>query len=133
MIRKASSGPAAPVREWAPFPDPANPDRRWMADITWLASPWRCLFGCGCPGVLTAPAPELEQGCCSYGAHFTGKKDRKRVEALIAELGDDEWQFRSEAAAAGGAIHKNEDDEVVTRVVDGACIMLNRPGFPAGA
>ena len=34
----------------------------------------------GCQGVLTGPAPELAQGCCSYGAHFTGRKDADNVE-----------------------------------------------------
>jgi hypothetical protein len=118
--------------EWYSFEDD-HEYRTWVFDLTFLASSWTCIYGRGCPGVLTGPAPELEQGCCSYGAHFTGDEDRARVEARIAELGEDEWQFRAEAEAAGGAIHVNEDDETVTRQADGACIMLNRPGFPAGA
>ena len=72
--RRPSSGPA-PVREWATFPDPGDPKRRWMVDVTWLTSPWRCLFGCGCQGVLTGPTPEMQQGCCSYGAHFSDEDD----------------------------------------------------------
>ena len=32
----------------------------------------------GCQGVLTAPAPELVQGCCSYGAHFSDQGPRPR-------------------------------------------------------
>ncbi len=55
-----------------------------MVDVTWLTSPWRCLFGCGCQGVLTGPAPEMEQGCCSYGAHFSDEEDRDRVLAAAA-------------------------------------------------
>ena len=42
-----------------------------MFDVTFLLSRWTCIFGDGCQGVLTGPAPELVQGCCSYGAHFT--------------------------------------------------------------
>ena len=132
MSRKASSGRAAPVREWATFPDPDNPDRRWMVDITWLASPWRCLFGCGCQGVLTAPAPEMEQGCCSYGAHFSDEDDRDRVLAAAADLQADEWQHRT-AGARKGVTARLPQGGWRTRLVDGACIFLNRPGFPAGA
>jgi len=132
MSRKASPGRAAPVREWATFPDPDNPDRRWMVDITWLASPWRCLFGCGCQGVLTAPAPEMEQGCCSYGAHFSDEDDRDRVLAAAADLRADEWQHRA-AGARRGVTARLAQGGWRTRLVDGACIFLNRPGFPAGA
>jgi hypothetical protein len=132
MSPKASSGSAAPVREWATFPDPDNPDRRWMVDITWLASPWRCLFGCGCQGVLTAPAPEMEQGCCSYGAHFSDENDRDRVLAAATDLRPDEWQHRS-AGARRGVTARLAQGGWRTRLVDGACIFLNRPGFPAGA
>ena len=39
--------------------------------MTFLLSSWQCIFGNGCQGVLTEPAPELVQGCCSYGAHFS--------------------------------------------------------------
>ena len=42
---------------------------------TFLTSNWTCIFGNGCQGVLTGPAPELVQGCCSYGAHLVNKKD----------------------------------------------------------
>ena len=82
----------------------------------------------------TGPAPELEQGCCSYGAHFTDKADRKRVEPYAERLDADQWQFHDEARRSGRvAICKNEDGDGVTRLVDGACIFLNRPGFAGGA
>src|SRR5207248_7922286 len=63
--------PAAPVdaHEWMSFEDPAE-QRTWVFDVTFLASPWTCIFGRGCQGVLTGPSAELVQGCCSYGAHF---------------------------------------------------------------
>jgi len=51
-------------------------------DVTFLTSAWTCIYGRGCPGVLTAPAPELEHGCCSYGAHFVDEEDLARVEAV---------------------------------------------------
>ena len=43
--------------------------------------------------MLTEPAPELVQGCCSYGAHFSDKTDRDHVVKVAKKLTDDEWQF----------------------------------------
>jgi hypothetical protein len=121
----------ADIHEWLSFDDP-DEERTWVFDLTFLRSNWSCIFGQGCPGVLTEAAPELVQGCCSYGAHFTGKADRTRTERRAAKLTADEWQFKSVAAKRGGPIKVNKEGETVTRLVDGACIFLNRPGFPAG-
>jgi len=132
MKQKASPRRAAPVREWATFPDPDDTNRRWMVDVTWLTSPWRCLFGCGCQGVLTAPAPEMEQGCCSYGAHFSDEDDRDRVLAAATDLRADEWQHQA-AGVRKGVTARLPQGGWRTRLVDGACIFLNRPGFAAGA
>ncbi len=118
------------LHEWLSFD---LEDETYQFDLTFLTSPWTCIFGRGCPGVLTGPAPELEQGCCSYGAHFTGKADRKRVEKRAAALTKDEWQFKADSDAFGGPIHKNEEGEWATRLVDDACIFLNRPDHPGGA
>lgn len=120
----------AAVREWAWFDDP-HEYRRWHVDVTFLASGWECIFGRGCQGVLTEPTPELGYGCCSYGAHLSDRADRQRVVRTARQLGDDEWQH----AAAGrrrGVVAKIGKGWR-TRLVDDACIFLNRPGFPAGA
>ncbi len=113
------------------FADPDDDNKRWEIDVTFLASSWRCVFGCGCQGVLERPAPELEQGCCSYGAHFEDRKDRNRVVRAAKRLSDDEWQF----AAVGrkkGIYAATGPNSWRTRLVEDACIFLNRPGFPAG-
>lgn len=104
----------------------------WVFDVTFLLSNWTCIFLDGCPGVLTAPAPELVHGCCTYGAHFADKADRKRVEKLAAALEPDEWQLRAEAEAAGGAIRKDDDGNWVTLLHDDACVFLNRVDAPSG-
>ena len=122
----------APDREWATFPDPDDSNRRWMVDVTWLTSPWRCVFGCGCQGVLTAPTPERMEGCCSYGAHFISEEDAARVEAAATELTDAEWQHHA-AGRRKGVVGRMPGGASRTRVVAGACIFLNRPGFAAGA
>jgi hypothetical protein len=128
---------AAPVRppddlhEWLSFEDP-DEERTWVFDLTFLLSRWTCIFGRGCPGVLTERAPELERGCCSYGAHFTDDEDRARVERFAAELSEDQWQLARVGRRKGIAVSERSGSWR-TRVHDGACIMLNRPGFPGGA
>ncbi len=123
--------PAPPVREWATFEDPVDATRQWQVDITFLASTWQCIYGCGCQGVLTAPTPERVEGCCSYGAHFISEEDTARVEAAAAELTASEWQYRA-AGRRKGVLARGSGGATKTRVVAGACIFLNRPGFGAG-
>ena len=102
-----------------------------MFDVTFLTSRWTCIFGNGCQGVLTEPAAELNTGCCSYGAHASDKKDRDHVERVAKRLTDAEWQFRDKGKKRG-VWAKVGKAEWRTRLVDDACIFLNRNGFPAG-
>jgi hypothetical protein len=117
------------AHEWVSFED-EDEERTWVFDATFLTSNWTCIFGNGCQGVLTGPAPELVQGCCSYGAHLVDKKDARRVVKNAATLTPEEWQFHG---VKKEVIQKNKHGETVTKLVDDACIFLNRPGFPAGA
>lgn len=118
-------------REWVVFDDPTEKGRQWMVDVTYLASHYNCIFGRGCQGVLTAPTPELSQGCCSYGAHYSDKADRRRTELAAKRLTAEYWQFREEGKRKGVSANVGEFGR--TRVVDGACIFLNRPDFATGA
>ncbi len=119
------------LHEYISFEDP-DEYRTWVFDVTFLMSPWTCIYGRGCPGVLTSPAPELEQGCCSYGAHFVDDEDHDETLTFIERLTDDQWQFRNKAAK-DGPTRRTRSGQWVTRVHQGACIMLNRPDFPGGA
>jgi hypothetical protein len=121
----------ADAHEWVSFDDP-DEERTWLFDVTFLTSSWTCIYGCGCQGVLTQPSPELQQGCCSYGAHFTGAKDARRVERAAKHLSPDIWQFAAQGRRRG-VVKRLPSGELGTRLVDDACIFLNRPGFPAGA
>jgi hypothetical protein len=129
-LAKRLAAPAG-AHEWVSFPDP-DEDRTWVFDVTFLLSGWHCIYGAGCQGVLTGPAPELEQGCCSYGAHFTDVDDSARVLAAAGKLTAQQWQFRSRGRR-GGMVRTDSEGATVTRLVDGACIFLNRPGFAGGA
>ena len=125
-----NGGIPADAREWVSFEDP-DEERSWVFDVTFLASNWTCIFGRGCQGVLTGPTPELEQGCCSYGAHFTDDADVARVEAAAATLTDDQWQFRRQGRQRG-VVRTTAKGERVSRLVGDACIFLHRPDCPGG-
>ena len=117
---------------WVDFADPDTDAQRFHCDMTWLTSSWRCIFGDGCPGIY---ADRPDDGCCTLGAHFTDDEDVARVAAAVEELDDATWQYRG-AIAGGPSVSAwtelDSDGVRKTRVVDGACVLLNRPGFPGG-
>lgn len=132
MSLQMSAGVPPDAHEWLSFDDP-DEDRTWVIDVTFLESSWNCIFGRGCQGVLTEPSPELVQGCCSYGAHFTGDADADRVLAAASTLTSAQWQFRSKGRRADGPLRRTKSGETITRLVGGACIFLNRPDHEGGA
>ncbi|MDQ3104722.1 MAG: hypothetical protein M3Q87_05805 [Actinomycetota bacterium] len=115
-------------RAWVEFTDPANDGQVLRCDLTWLTSRYGCIFGDGCPGIYTG---RPDDGCCTLGAHFADKADEKRVGKAMKRLTADEWQLRREGRK-GGWVEVDDEGERKTRVVDGACIFLNRPGFAGG-
>jgi hypothetical protein len=111
-------------RAWVEFANPDDPAQVFRADLTWLCSRWQCVWGSGCQGIKPGRA---DDGCCTLGAHFSDDEDEKRVTAAARRLTPQTWQFYEEnsiGAASGGARR--------TRVHQGACIFLNRPGFDGG-
>lgn len=119
------------VHEYVSFDDP-DEHRTWVFDLTFLTSSWTCIYGKGCQGVHTERSPELEHGCCTYGAHFVDDDDHDAIAAKIDQLGPDQWQFRAKGRR-NGPTRRARDGQWVTRIHQGACIMLNRPDFERGA
>lgn len=115
-------------RTYVEFIDPADSSQLFRCDLTWLTSRWLCIFGQGCPGIL---AERPFDGCCSLGAHFSDKDDRKRVEKWAAKLTPLTWQFH-EVGQRKGIMQRDDEGSKQTRVHEGACIFLNRPGFAGG-
>lgn len=115
-------------RTWLEFVDPEDDTRIFRCDATWLTSRWTCIFGRGCKGIV-ASAPDF--GCCTLGAHFSDKDDRRRVKAAAKQLTDDVWQFRK-VGRSDGIMMRDEEGQRQTRTYKGACIFLNRPGFAGG-
>ncbi len=102
----------------------------WRFERAFLTSNWTCIWGRGCLGILDVPAEHLQQGCCSVGAELTDVDEAMLIDALGASLPADLFEHRDDAAADGVF---SDETRTNTRVVDGACIFLNRPGFAGGA
>jgi hypothetical protein len=118
-------------REWIEFTDPSDDEHVVRADLTWLLSRWQCIFGAGCHGIVAGLA---ENGCCSHGAFFTDADDEKRVRAAVKKLTPETWQHHTTGFKNWTEVDSTdgEADGRKTRVVDGACIFHNRPGFAGG-
>ena len=105
-------------------------DTLWRFERRFLESNWTCIWGRGCLGIGPQPAEHLGHGCCSMGADLDGIDEARNVAALAATLGPQRFQHHS--AVADGGIFA-DDTRTSTRVIDGACVFLNRPGFAGGA
>ncbi len=123
-------------RAFVEFDDPADPEQVFRCDLTWLTSRWSCTFGQGCRGIY---ADRPDDGCCTLGAHFADDEDEQRVAGAVRQLDATTWQHLGSDRVGGWVevedpAHVPEDEEPgrKTRLVDGACIFLNRPDFAAG-
>jgi hypothetical protein len=105
-------------------------DITWRFDRSFLTSNWTCIWGRGCLGILPQPAAELGHGCCSIGADLDGDDEAHLISALAATLEPSRFEYHATAAEGGVFADTTRSS---TRVVDGACIFLNRPGFDGGA
>lgn len=108
-------------------------DTVWRFERDFMESDWTCIFGAGCRGILPEPSAELGQGCCSFGAHLgdgpDGRAEALDVAAYASVLTAEQWQHHAELADHGPAGIFGDARRTHTRIVDGACVFLNRPGF----
>ena len=102
----------------------------WRFERSFFTSNWTCIWGNGCHGIDAVSAAELGRGCCSVGAELDGVDEAMTLAATVAALSPAHFQHHAEAAA-GGVF--SDERKTNTRVVDGACIFLNRPDFEGGA
>ncbi len=103
----------------------------WEFDAEWLRSSWRCIWNEGCLGIEAEPAPDARLGCCSVGAELLDEPEAMRIAALAATIEPERMQYHAVFSELGPF---RDERAANTRVVDGACVFLNRPGFdgPAG-
>ena len=105
-------------------------DTVWRFDRGFLQSDWTCIWGRGCHGIESERAAELGRGCCSLGAELDGIDEAMMVSALADTIDAEIFEHHTDARADGIFSDATRSN---TRVVDGACIFLNRPGFAGGA
>ena len=114
-------------RSFVEFIDPADDSQLFRCDLTWLTSRWLCIYGNGCEGIV---AGRPDDGCCTLGAHFSDKADRKRVEKWVNRLTPELWQ--NFVPGQDGWVMKDDDGDKQTRTYGGGCIFLNSPDFEGG-
>lgn len=114
-----------------------------------MESHWQCTFGTpNCRGIS---ASQPDAGCCIHGAFLSDEEDRDQLYDAAATMPARYWQLRPAGTDAFLASGEPEDLEpwldwdeldddngdpepaLKTKVVDGACIFANRPGWPTGA
>ena len=109
--------------------DIVDGDVTWRFDRAFLTSNWTCIWGRGCKGILDEPAEHLNQGCCSIGAELADPEEAMTISALAATLDADLFQHH-QAIDANDVF--SDETRTSTKVVDDACIFLNRRGFGGG-
>ena len=110
-------------------PEIVDGDITWRFEREFLTSNWTCIWGRGCKGILDEPAEHLNQGCCSIGAELADADEAMTISALAATLDAESFQHQS-AIDADDVF--SDDTRTNTKVVDGACIFFNGPGFAGG-
>lgn len=121
-IRKSASS------NWISIED--EQDRTtWLIDKDFLSSNFQCIYGKGCQSIEAGP--DSVKGCCSVGAHFADADDLENVKTYLGRLDSSTWQNFDKAKESGGPF-EIDGDEATTKIVDGACVFLNREGFAGG-
>ncbi len=142
--REANQGSGegrVPAESWVTVVDPESGER-WRIDAGFMQSGWRCQWadpaeGNGCLGIGPVPDREAAAGCCSVGAELIDEEEARSVVALAATLDPSRFQHH-EVEPLVEVIDRHSDGEGQertrwrTRVVDGACVFSNRPGFAGG-
>ena len=114
------------------FEEIRDGDIEWRFDTDFLQSNWTCIWGRGCHGIGTERNDTLNHGCCSFGAELDGPDgldEARNLSAAAATIPVHLFQYHAEAARDG--VFK-DDKYSATRVIDDACIFLNRNGFEGG-
>ncbi len=102
----------------------------WRFDRAFLNSRWACIWGRGCLGIAPEPSEDLGLGCCSIGADLGDEDEARMIAALAATISPERFEHHAEAGEGGIFADATRTH---TRIVEGACIFLNRPGFAGGA
>src|SRR5690242_1114145 len=115
---RAADGPI----EWLTFSAPDDEDRQFRVNVSFLLSNYRCIFGCGCPGILEGTA-HSDLGCCAHGVEFTGDEDFRHVARAVARLTEEDADNLSQIRTEWFVSKKGRPFK--TALVGEACIFAN--------
>ena len=120
------------LHEWVSFEDP-DEERTWVFDLTFLTSPWTCIYGRRVPRRPHGSGRRPRAGLLQLRRPL--RRRGRRGQAMLelrraAHPGAVAVPRRGHRKA--GPTKVNKAGEIKTRLVDGACIFLNRPGFEGG-
>ena len=121
--------PVYPGRVTGPIEEIVDGAVVWRFDVAFLRSNWQCIWVGAVSGSATTRM-RTAGGCCSLGAELEDEDEARLISVLAATL--DPARFEHHAAAGEGGVFA-DGRRMATRVVDGGCVFLNRPGFPGGA
>ncbi len=120
---------ALDLHEWISFEDD-HERRTWVFDATFLRSYGRASSATAARACSTTTPPSSPRGAAATArtssTTTTCAWSPRRPRASTPQ----QWQFHRRAKRGG--FLDTEDGATVTRLVDGACIFLNRPGFAGG-
>jgi len=101
----------------------------WRVERSFLESNWTCIWGHGCLGIEPRADEASAFGCCSVGAELATVDEARLMSAMAAMI--EPVRFQHHALVATDGIFSDET-RTNTRVIDGACMFLNRVGFAGG-
>ena len=122
--------PSGPV-EWLTFPAPDDDGRQFRVNVSFLLSTYRCIFGCGCEGLLDGP-PSADLGCCRHGVEFVDDADFDHVAALVDELTPEDSDEIAQIRNRGWYRALPDGTPFKTRTLRGRCIFSNKATGRAG-
>lgn len=125
--------------------DAAKPELMTVqANVSWLLSRWSCIYGMGCPSIMSSSI-DNDTACCQIGTGFesdlrghSADDDFNRVSAAVEQLTPEDcdnielvrtgkwWYDEDLLPVDDGPIKRKH-----TKVVKGACVFQNRTMGPA--
>jgi hypothetical protein len=123
-------GAAGPL-DWLTFPSPDDPSRQFRVNVSFLLSNYRCIYGCGCPGLLNRHA-DADVACCERGVTFIDQDDFEHVAEMVDLLTADDCDNVEHVRGRGWYLASKSGKPYKTRKVGAGCIFANRTGGPAG-
>lgn len=126
-----------PPRAYVEIADPVDADTIYRCDLTWLTSHWTYIFGRAARDRRPAPRRLHPSGRTSSMPTTSSESadmsaDRRTMAVPGCRQGPGLGRVGGTGERRGSRDRARRTRTPGRRVVDGACIFLNRPGFAAG-